>query len=107
MELPSEMNMRIVCVGGGPAALYFAISAKLRDLDHEVTVLERNSSGVTHGWGVVFWDEMLDALAANDYESAEEIRSSADRWEGQEVRVRGRPTAYLGGYGFSMSRRRR
>lgn len=53
-----------------------------------------------------FWDEMLDALAANDYESAEEIRSSADRWEGQEVRVRGRPTAYLGGYGFSMSRRR-
>ena len=34
--------MRIVCVGGGPAGLYFAILTKLADPDHEVTVLERN-----------------------------------------------------------------
>jgi anthraniloyl-CoA monooxygenase len=26
--------MKIVCAGGGPAGLYFAISAKLRDAGH-------------------------------------------------------------------------
>ena len=34
--------MKILCLGGGPAGLYFAISMKLRDPSHEVTVLERN-----------------------------------------------------------------
>ncbi len=29
--------MRIACLGGGPAGLYFAISMKLRDPAHEVS----------------------------------------------------------------------
>ena len=33
---------KIVCLGGGPAGLYFAISMKLRDPNHQVTVIERN-----------------------------------------------------------------
>lgn len=41
-------NMRIVCVGGGPAGLYFAISAKLRRRGHDSTVIERNPAGVGH-----------------------------------------------------------
>ena len=39
--------MRITCVGGGPAGLYFAVLAKLADPANEVTVLERNPRGVT------------------------------------------------------------
>ncbi len=35
---------RIVCLGGGPAGLYFAISMKLRDLAHQVTIIERNKA---------------------------------------------------------------
>ena len=35
--------MKIVCIGGGPAGLYFAILMKLRDPAHRVTVIERNS----------------------------------------------------------------
>jgi len=34
--------MRIVCAGGGPAGLYFAIQMKRRDPSHGITVIERN-----------------------------------------------------------------
>ena len=38
--------MKITCIGAGPAGLYFAISAKLRDAGHEITVIERDPPGV-------------------------------------------------------------
>ncbi len=56
--------MKISCVGGGPAGLYFAILMKRRDPAHEVTVFERDPAGMTYGWGVVFWDDLLDNLRA-------------------------------------------
>mgnify|MGYP000427532160 CR=1 FL=1 len=37
--------MKIACLGGGPAGLYFAISMKLKDPAHEITVIERNRAG--------------------------------------------------------------
>ena len=52
--------MKIACIGGGPAGLYFAISMKLRDPSHEIEVFERNAPGVTFGWGVVFSDLTVD-----------------------------------------------
>ena len=48
-------RLRIACVGGGPAGLYFSILMKLASPASHVTVLERNPAGVTYGWGVVFW----------------------------------------------------
>ena len=63
--------MRAVCLGGGPAGLYFAISLKRRDPAHEVVVVERNRPYDTFGWGVVLSDETLDNLDANDPESAD------------------------------------
>jgi anthraniloyl-CoA monooxygenase len=98
--------MKIVCVGGGPAGLYFATSMKLRSKEHDITVVERNPAGVTYGWGVVFWDVMLDTLYDNDPESAREIRDSSVLWEDQEVHVQDKQTIYIGRYGFSMGRRR-
>jgi 2-polyprenyl-6-methoxyphenol hydroxylase-like FAD-dependent oxidoreductase len=103
--------MRIMCVGGGPAGLYFAILAKRRHPDHEITVVERNPAGATYGWGVVFWDDFLDGLFRNDPDSAREVRRAAVLWEGQRVRLgRGEgnapATAHLGGYGFSVTRNR-
>ena len=67
--------MKIACLGGGPAGLYFAISMKLRDAAHDITVFERNRPDDTFGWGVVLSDETLDNLAANDPVSAEAIRA--------------------------------
>jgi anthraniloyl-CoA monooxygenase len=98
--------MKIVCVGGGPAGLYFAISMRLRHQEHDIIVLERNPPGVTYGWGVVFWEDLLDNLYHNSPEIARQIRDSSVCWNDQEVHVRGKQTAYLGGYGFSMSRER-
>jgi 2-polyprenyl-6-methoxyphenol hydroxylase-like FAD-dependent oxidoreductase len=97
--------MRIVCVGGGPAGLYFAILAKLADPGHEVTVFERNPSGVTYGWGVTISDELLDDLFRCDPVSAREIWNSAATWNEYEVRAAGKPTTFLGGYWFGLSRR--
>ena len=98
--------MRIVCVGGGPAGLYFAILTKLADPDHEVTVLERNPAGVTYGWGVTVSDGLLDDLFRCDPVSARDIWNSAAKWDEYEVRAAGKPTTFLGGYGFSLGRRR-
>ena len=55
--------MKIACLGGGPAGLYFAISMKLRDPDHEVTVIERNKADDTFGWGVVLSDDALENIS--------------------------------------------
>jgi anthraniloyl-CoA monooxygenase len=92
--------MKISCVGGGPAGLYFAISMKLRNPSHEVTVFERNPKGVTFGWGVVFSDQTLGNLEANDPDSAREIRSNFAHWDDIEVFVEGESAARSGGHGF-------
>ena len=55
--------MRIACLGGGPAGLYFAISMKLRNQDHDIVVFERNRPDDTFGFGVVFSDATLEDLA--------------------------------------------
>ncbi|MGH3672093.1 MAG: FAD-dependent monooxygenase, partial [Pseudonocardiaceae bacterium] len=96
--------MKIVCVGGGPAGLYFAISAKLRNQDHDVTVIERNPPGVTYGWGVTFSNPLLDSLYRNDPVSARRIFDSPASWGNQEVHVR-EQRAHLGGYGFAIGRK--
>jgi anthraniloyl-CoA monooxygenase len=96
--------MKIVCVGGGPAGLYFAISAKRRDAGHDITVIERDPPGATYGWGVGYWDELLDLLYRNDPDSARQVRAASAVWQGQEICLSGERTAYLGRYGFSMSR---
>ena len=66
--------MRIACLGGGPAGLYFAIAMKRRRPGDEIVVIERNRPYDTFGWGVVLSDETLANLAASDPESAEAIR---------------------------------
>ncbi|MFE4549461.1 FAD-dependent monooxygenase [Streptomyces sp. NPDC056785] len=99
--------MKIVCVGGGPAGLYFAISAKLRDAGHEITVLERDPPSATYGWGVVYWNDLLDILHHNDPESARQIGARSVLWQGQEILLHGDRhdgSAYFGGYGYSMGR---
>ena len=81
--------MRIACLGGGPAGLYFAISMKLRDPSHEITVIERNKADDTFGWGVVLSDETLQNLAANDPVSAAAIQQHFAYWDDIALHFKG------------------
>ena len=91
--------MRAICLGGGPAGLYFAISLKLRQPDAEVTVLERNKPDDTFGWGVVLSDETLDNLEVNDPVSAATIRSHFAYWDDVALVYKGQKTV-SSGHGF-------
>ena len=48
--------MKIVCIGGVPGALYFAISMKLRNPELEITIVEQNKPHDTFGRDIVFSD---------------------------------------------------
>ena len=91
--------MKIACIGGGPAGLYFAISMKLRDPAHEIEVFERNAPGVTFGWGVVFSDQTVENLQANDPKSAKIIADEFAHWDDIDVHIRGECMT-SGGHGF-------
>ncbi|GAB1480602.1 bifunctional salicylyl-CoA 5-hydroxylase/oxidoreductase [Paracoccaceae bacterium] len=92
--------MKILCLGGGPAGLYFAISMKLRDPSHQVTVLERNRANDTFGWGVVLSDDALSRMQKNDPVSTEAIRSNFAYWDDIAVVHDGVRTV-SGGHGFA------
>ena len=92
--------MRVACLGGGPAGLYFAISMKMRDPSHEVVVVERNRANDTFGWGVVLSDEALENLEANDAQSARAIRDHFAYWDDIAV-VHGGVRTVSGGHGFA------
>jgi anthraniloyl-CoA monooxygenase len=83
------MGMRIACLGGGPAGLYFAISMKLRDSAHDIHVFERNLPDDTFGWGVVFSDQTVDNLMANDPVSGAIVRDEFAHWDDIEVHIHG------------------
>ena len=98
--------MNIVCVGGGPAGLYFALLAKKRHPGHAVTVVERNRASDTFGWGVVFSDQTLGHLAGADEPSARAILQSFNHWDDIDVHFKGR-TVTSSGHGFCGIARKR
>ena len=91
--------MKIACIGGGPAGLYFAISMKLRDPRHDVHVFERNAEGVTFGWGVVFSDQTVENLMANDPVSGQIISGEFAHWDDIDVHIHG-SSIRSSGHGF-------
>ena len=92
--------MKVLCLGGGPAGLYFAISMKLRDPSHDVTVLERNRANDTFGWGVVLSDDALSRMQKNDPKSTQAIRDNFVYWDDIAVVHNGARTV-SGGHGFA------
>ncbi|MEU8529797.1 MULTISPECIES: FAD-dependent monooxygenase [Streptomyces] len=98
--------MKVACVGGGPAGLYFSILMKLQDPSHDITVYERNPVGSTYGWGVTYWAGLLDRLGAHDPESARAVAESSVRWSDGIAHVNGASTTHHGDEGFGIGRHR-
>ena len=92
--------MKIVCVGGGPASLFFSILMKKQNPGCDITVYERNRRGDTFGFGVVFSDETLANIAESDPESIAAIESEFRYWSAMDVRYRDR-TITSDGHGFA------
>jgi len=91
--------MRIVCIGGGPAGLYFAILMKKLNAAHHITVVERNKPYDTFGWGVVFSDATMQNMRIADPETAAEIEAAFNHWDDIEVLIKGRRMRTTG-HGF-------
>ncbi|SAK87338.1 NADH-dependent flavin oxidoreductase [Caballeronia calidae] len=98
--------MRIVCIGGGPAGLYFGLLMKHRHPAYDITVVERNRPYDTFGWGVVFSDQTLGNLRAADPQSAGAILDAFNHWDDIEVHIDGR-TIRSSGHGFCGIGRKR
>lgn len=81
--------MRIVCLGGGPAGLYFSILVKKADPTCDVTVIERNRPDDTFGWGVVFSDKTIGGFREADEQVADEIERSFRHWDDIDVFFKG------------------
>jgi len=91
--------MKILCIGGGPAGLYFALLMKQQDPLHHIIVVERNRPYDTFGWGVVLSDQTLDNLRSADPYTAQLIGDAFNHWDDIEVFFKGRSIRSTG-HGF-------
>ena len=91
--------MRIVCIGGGPAGLYFALLMKRRHPEHRITVVERNKPYDTFGWGIVFSDQTMESMRVWDPPTAAAIEGAFNHWDDIELVFKGR-TQRTTGHGF-------
>ena len=98
--------MRIVCLGGGPAGLYFSILMKKANPAHDITVIERNKPDDTFGWGVVFSDKTMGAFRDADAQVVDEIERSFRHWDDIELFFKGERFV-SGGHGFCGIGRKR
>jgi 2-polyprenyl-6-methoxyphenol hydroxylase-like FAD-dependent oxidoreductase len=92
--------VRIAVIGGGPGGLYFAYLWKRRHPDAEVELFEQNPAGATWGFGVVFSEQALEFLRADDPETIDAIAPRMENWNNITLNLRGE-SVEIDGVGFS------
>ena len=92
--------MRIAVLGGGPGGLTFAYFWKKRHSDARVDLFEQNAAGATFGFGVVFSEQALEFLRADDPETVDAITAKMESWRNITLNLRGQNVA-IDGVGFS------
>jgi anthraniloyl-CoA monooxygenase len=104
--------VNILCVGGGPGGLFFAVAAMLAGPGHRITVVERRPDATTYGWGIAvsragdLRDDLLFGVHATDPQTARVLAESCVQWSGQHVSRGSARPVHLGGSGYCMSRQR-
>jgi 2-polyprenyl-6-methoxyphenol hydroxylase-like FAD-dependent oxidoreductase len=92
--------VRIAVIGGGPGGLYFAYLWKRRHPDADVELFEQNPAGATWGFGVVFSEQALEFLRADDPETVDAIAPRMESWNNITLNLRGE-SVEIDGVGFS------
>ena len=77
--------MKIRCIGGGPAGLYFSLLVKKAHPHWDVRLFERNPANVTWGFGVVFSDETMDGFRDADEPSYRAITDAFVHWNDIQI----------------------
>lgn len=91
---------RVEIIGAGPAGLYSAILIKSAMPGTRVRVTEQNPANATFGFGVVFSDQALDFLQADDPETHALITPLMERWRNMTLALGGERVV-LDGIGFA------
>jgi 2-polyprenyl-6-methoxyphenol hydroxylase-like FAD-dependent oxidoreductase len=92
--------VRIAVIGGGPGGLYFAYLWKKRHPDAHVDLFEQNAAGATWGFGVVFSEQALEFLRADDPDTVDAIAPRMQSWNNITLNLRGE-SVEIDGVGFS------
>ncbi len=92
--------MRIAVIGGGPGGLYFAYLWKKLHPDAHIDLFEQNAAGATWGFGVVFSEQALEFLRADDPDTVDAIAPRMQSWRNITLDLRGE-SVEIDGVGFS------
>jgi 2-polyprenyl-6-methoxyphenol hydroxylase-like FAD-dependent oxidoreductase len=92
--------VRIAVLGGGPGGLTFAYFWKKRHSDARIDLFEQNAAGATFGFGVVFSEQALEFLRADDPDTVDAIAPRTESWQNITLNLRGQSVA-IDGVGFS------
>ncbi len=92
--------MRIAVIGGGPGGLYFAYLWKKLHPDAQIDLFEQNAAGATWGFGVVFSEQALEFLRADDPGTVDAIAPRMQSWRNITLNLRGE-SVEIDGVGFS------
>jgi 2-polyprenyl-6-methoxyphenol hydroxylase-like FAD-dependent oxidoreductase len=92
--------VRIAVMGGGPGGLYFAYLWKRRHPEAVIELFEQNPEGATWGFGVVFSDQALEFLRADDPQTVDAITPKMESWRNITLNLRGE-SVEIDGVGFS------
>ena len=92
--------MRIAVIGGGPGGLYFAYRWKRLHPEAEIDLFEQNAAGATWGFGVVFSEQALEFLRADDPDTVDAIAPRMESWKNITLHLRG-DSVEIDGVGFS------
>jgi 2-polyprenyl-6-methoxyphenol hydroxylase-like FAD-dependent oxidoreductase len=95
-----ENHVRIAVIGGGPGGLYFAYLWKKRHPDAHIDLFEQNAAGATWGFGVVFSEQALEFLRADDPDTVDAIALRMQSWNNITLNLRGE-SVEIDGVGFS------